>query len=316
MNAHLTGLHHVTAIASDPQRNVDFYTGVLGLRLVKRTVNFDDPSAYHLYYGDETGSPGSLVTFFYWPGRASRGRVGGGQMTTLTFSVATASLDGWQARLTRSGVAVHRLRRMGEAVLAFADPDGIPVELVGVDGDTRPGWTGAGITAGAAVRGLHTAVLTVRDASRTAALLTSTMDLVARGTEGNRTRYAAGAGGSGCLVDVIEDPAAPAGSGGSGTIHHVAFRVADDAAERAMQQRLDEAGYKVSAVHDRNYFRSIYYRERNGILFEIATDVPGFAHDEPVASLGSDLKLPAQFEPFRSQITAALPELRPAAIQG
>lgn len=315
MNAPITGLHHVTAIASDPQRNVDFYTGLLGLRLVKRTVNFDDPSAYHLYYGDETGTPGTLVTFFYWPGRAARGRVGSGQMTTLTFSVAPDAVDVWQARLERSGIAVHRTRRFEEDVLAFADPDGIPLELVGVDRDSRPGWNGAGLPAGAAVRGLHTAVLTVRDAKQTAALLTATMGFTRLGTEGNRTRYAAGEGGSGRLVDVIEDPSAPAGSGGSGTIHHVAFRVADDAAERAMQQRLGEAGYHVSSVRDRSYFRSIYYRERNGILFEIATDEPGFTHDEPVARLGSGLKLPAQFEPFRARITAALPELRPAAVQ-
>lgn len=316
MNAPVTGLHHVTAIASDLQRNVDFYTGLLGLRLVKRTVNFDDPSAYHLYYGDETGTPGTLVTFFYWPGQAGRGRVGVGQMTTLTFSVASAGLDYWQARLQQGGVAVQRMRRFGGDVLAFADPDGIPLELIGVDPDPRPGWGGADIPAGAALRGLHAAVLSVRDAKPTAALLSAAMGFVPLGTEGSRTRYAAGAGGSGCLVDVIEDPLAPAGIGGSGTIHHVAFRVADDAAERVMQQRLGEAGYHVSSVRDRNYFRSIYYRERNGILFEIATDVPGFAHDEPVASLGSELKLPAQFEPFRARITTALPELRPALVRG
>ena len=315
MNAPVTGLHHVTAIASDPQRNVDFYTGLLGLRLVKRTVNFDDPSAYHLYYGDETGTPGTLVTFFYWPGQAARGRVGVGQMTTLTFSVAPDALDTWQVRLERSGVPVRRMSRFDEEVLAFADPDGIPIEFVGVARDPRPGWTGAGIPAGAALRGLHTAVLTVRDASETAALLTPIMGFTPLGSEGKRTRYVVGAGGSGQLVDVIEDPSAPAGLGGSGTIHHVAFRVADDAAEQVMQQRLGEAGYHVSSVRDRNYFRSIYYRERNGILFEIATDGPGFAHDEPVASLGSELKLPAQFEPVRARITAALPELRPAAVR-
>lgn len=312
----VTGIHHVTAIASDAQRNVDFYTGLLGLRLVKKTVNFDDPAAYHLYYGDETGAPGSIVTFFYWPGFASRGRVGSGQMTAITFAAPAASLGYWQERLAIRGVSVARTTRFGEDVLAFADPDEIPLEIVGVAADERRGWTGADIPAEHALRGLHTAELSVRDAAATTRLLTDTMGYRHVRTEGNRSRFEAGPGGPGRYVDVIADPSRAGGRGGSGTIHHIAWRVADDADELAMQERLQQAGLHVSPVRDRNYFRSIYYRERNGILFEIATDVPGFAIDETVEALGSTLKLPVQFEPYRADIESELPmlEVRTAAV--
>jgi glyoxalase family protein len=300
----VNGIHHVTAIASDAQRNVEFYTGLLGLRLVKKTVNFDDPTAYHLYYGDETGSPGSIVTFFYWPGFAARGRVGVGQMTAITFSAPAESLDFWQERLASRGLDVKRGMRFGEDVLSFADPDGIPLEIVAIANDLRQGWSGGEIPAAHTLRGQHTAELTVRDAEATSRLLTDTMGYRPVRSEGARSRYEAGPGGPGRYVDVIADATSPIGRGGSGTIHHIAWRVADDAAELTMQDRLQQAGFHVSPVRDRNYFRSIYYRERNGILFEIATDIPGFAADEPVASLGTALKLPVQFEPHRADIEA------------
>jgi glyoxalase family protein len=312
MNAPVSGLHHVTAIASDPQANLDFYTGLLGLRLVKQTVNFDDPSAYHLYYGDCSGSPGTILTFFYWPGQAARGRVGSGQMTAISFSVPPAALDYWAARLAARGIGAERRARFGEEVLAFADPDGIPLELVADAADRRAGWAQAGIPVEFAIRGLHTAQLTVRAAVATEDLLVREMDFRLVRREGNRARFEAGPGGSGRYVDVVADASARPGAGGSGTVHHVAFRVADDAGELALHSRLVLAGYHVSGVRDRNYFRSIYYRERNGILFEIATDVPGFAVDEPAHELGATLKLPAQFEPHRAEIEAALPELHPA----
>lgn len=312
MNTPITGIHHVTAIASDPQRNVDFYNGLLGLRLVKKTVNFDDPSAYHLYYGDETGTPGSIVTFFYWPGMAAKGRVGAGQMTAITFSAPEDSLEFWQERLTRHDVAAQRVTRFGEDVLSFSDPDGIPVEIVATRDDNRAGWTGSGIARKHALRGLLTAQLTVRDARPTEDLLTNEMGYRLVRREENRARFEAGPGGPGRYIDVIGDATGPAGSGGSGTIHHIAWRVADDASERAMQQRLHEAGYNISPVRDRYYFRSVYYRERGGILFEIATEIPGFAVDEPVESLGAALKLPAQFEPHRHTIEKSLPEIHPA----
>jgi glyoxalase family protein len=311
MKNHVAGLHHLTAIATDAQTNIDFYAGLLGLRLVKKTVNFDDPSAYHLYYGDEAGTPGSIVTFFYWPG-APRGQIGSGQTTAITFSAPDQSLDYWQERLQRHDVAVERRTRFDENVLAFADPDGIPVEIVAVANDTRRGWTASGIPAEFALRGMHTAELTVTDSGPTSDLLTQVMGYTLVRRDGNRARFEVAPGGSGRYVDVIGGVKAPRGSGAAGTIHHIAFRVADDAAQLDMQERLMNAGYHVSDVRDRDYFRSIYYRERGGILFEIATDVPGFAVDEPAESLGSTLKLPKQFEHARSEIEAALPPLHGA----
>jgi glyoxalase family protein len=311
MKAHLTGLHHLTAIATDAQANIDFYAGLLGLRLVKKTVNFDDPSAYHLYYGDGLGTPGSIITFFYWPG-ARRGQVGAGQATAITFSAPEASLDYWRERLQSQDVAAERRTRFGEDVLAFSDPDGIPIEIVAVANDDRRVWTGAGIPAEFALRGMHTAELTVGDSGPTADLLTGLMGYSLVRREGNRARFAAGPGGSGRFVDVIGGAKAPRGTGGAGTIHHIAFRVADDAAELEMQERLQQGGYHVSDVRDRDYFRSIYYRERGGILFEIATDIPGFTVDEPLATLGTTLRLPKQFEAARPEIERALPPLQGA----
>jgi glyoxalase family protein len=311
MKNHITGLHHLTAIATDAQANIDFYAGLLGLRLVKKTVNFDDPSAYHLYYGDEAGTPGSIITFFYWPG-APRGQIGTGQITAITFSSPEKSLDYWRDRLQRHDVTVERHTRFGEEVLAFSDPDGIPVEIVAVANDARRVWTGAGIPAEHSLRGMHTAELTLSDSGPTSELLIELMGYTLVRRDGNRARYEAAPGGSGRYVDVIGGAKAPRGSGGAGTIHHIAFRVADDAAELDMQDRLIKGGYHVSDVRDRDYFRSIYYRERGGILFEIATDIPGFAVDEPAASLGTALKLPKQFEAHRKEIESMLPQLHGA----
>ena len=311
MKAHITGLHHLTAVATDAQTNIDFYAGLLGLRLVKKTVNFDDPSAYHLYYGDETGTPGTIITFFYWPG-ARRGQVGSGQTSAITLSARETSLDYWRNRLQQHDVAMERRTRFGEDVIAFSDPDGIPVEIVAVANDRRRGWVNAGIPSEHALRGMHTAELTVSDSAPTSDLLTGFMGYALVRREGNRARFEAAPGGSGRYVDVIGGAKAPRGTGGAGTIHHIAFRVADDAAELDMRARLMAGDYHVSEVRDRDYFRSIYYRERGGILFEIATDVPGFTRDEPVDSLGTALKLPKQFEAARTQIEQTLPPLRGA----
>ena len=312
MKHHITGLHHLTAIATDAQTNINFYAGLLGLRLVKKTVNFDDPTAYHLYYGDAAGTPGTILTFFYWPG-ASRGVIGAGQPSAITFSAPASSLDFWAERLQRAGVTATRRSRLGEDVLGFADPDGIPVEIVGVD-ESRLGWTGAGVAAAYAIRGLHTTELTVRDPAPTESLLTDHMGYTLVQRDGNRARFEAAPGGPGRYVDVIGDRGARRGTGGAGTIHHVAFRVAGDTGELDMQDRLKAAGFHVSEVRDRQYFRSIYYREHGGVLFEIATDVPGFAVDEPAASLGTALKLPPQFERARAQIEELLPPLQPARL--
>lgn len=309
LDTQVAGLHHVTAVATDPQANLDFYTGLLGLRLVKKTVNFDDPSAYHLYYGDAAGSPGSILTFFCWPG-ANRGQVGSGQVSTLSFSAAPAALEYWRERLRQRSVAVERKSRFGEAVLAFTDPDGIPVEIVAVASDARAGWTGAGIPAEHALRGLHTVELSVRNSGPTESLLSGAMNhrLVRR--EGNRARFEAGPGGSGRFVDVIGGALAPRGFGGAGTVHHVAFRVAGDVGQLQLQTRLEADGFAPSEVRDRSYFRSIYYREPGGVLFEIATDVPGFAVDEPADRLGTGLMLPKSLEYARAEIEAGLPPLR------
>ncbi|MGA3006930.1 MAG: VOC family protein [Opitutaceae bacterium] len=256
-----TGIHHVTAIASDPQANINFYAGLLGLRLVKKTVNFDDPSAYHLYYGDETGTPGSIVTFFYWPGYAGRGRVGPGQMTGLVFSAPPQSLDYWHDRLNQHGIAVKHTTRFDEEALALTDPDGLPCEIVAVADDSRQGWAAGNITVSQALRGFHTAELTVRPAAPTENLLTGEMGFRFVRRQGNRARFEAGPGGSGHYVDVISNTTAAPGLQGTGTVHHIAWRVPDDASQLAMQHRLADAGYGVSEVRDRCYFRSIYYRE-------------------------------------------------------
>ncbi len=312
--AAITGLHHITAIASDPQRNVDFYAGLLGLRLIKKTVNFDDPSAYHLYYGDETGSPGAIVTFFYWPGHEARGRVGAGQNTAIVFSAPAGSLDHWAARLGAAGVDTARRTRFGEDVLALADPDGIPLELVAVADDARAGWAGGEVPAEHALRGMHTAELTVRDAAKTERLIVETMGYRLVRRDGARARFAApgSEARSGSFIDVIGDPSAASGVGGAGTIHHIAWSVPDDATELELQARLERAGYPVSDVRDRDYFHSIYYREPGGILFEIATATPGFAIDEPVSTLGTELRVPKQFAHARAVIERRLPPLRAA----
>lgn len=307
MNSPITGIHHISAIASEPQRNINFYAGLLGLRLVKKTVNFDDPSAYHLYYGDTTGTAGSILTFFYWPGLSYQGRIGAGQTTALVLSAPSTSLDYWQERLTRHGVDVQRLTRFNEVTLQFSDPDHIPVEIVAVDHDSRKGWNGAGIPDEHVIRGFHTAELTVSLQHPTESLLTDQMGFRLVQREGNRARFEAGPGGSGHYADVVTDTQILRGLGGVGTIHHIAWSVPDDVSELRMQQVLQEAGFGVSEVRDRNYFHSIYYRERGGILFEIATECPGFAIDEPVDSLGQSLRLPSQFESRREAIEKALP---------
>lgn len=310
MQTPITGIHHVTAIASDPQQNVDFYTKVLGLRLVKRTVNFDDPTAYHLYYGDTSGRSGSIITFFFWPGSSQRGRIGSGQVSALTFSVAPSSLSFWQSHLREHGVKARCVERLGEKVLQFEDPDHIPVEIVGVGEDLRTGWSGAGISAEHALRGLHCAELRLSSKEATAELLVTRMGFKAVGEDGNRTRYAVGAGRSGSYADIVIDTSAPHGTDGCGTVHHVAWSVADEAAQTRVREEIRQTGALISVVRDRTYFQSIYYREPGRILFEIATQTPGFTVDEPLERLGEKLQLPPQFASRRSEIERALPALQ------
>jgi glyoxalase family protein len=309
MSRTTAGIHHVTAIASDPQRNLDFYAGTLGLRLVKRTVNFDDPGTYHFYYGDRTGRPGTLLTFFPWPG-ARPGRDGAGQAVRTSFAVPAGSLGFWKDRLTTAGVPGLVGREIfGEPALQFADPDGMALELVEDRHSAESDVTAHDAVPGdAAIRRIQGSLLQLRDAGMTSALLTDVLGLVPAGKEGDRARFipASGVGGG---VDLVTQAAATAGSMGAGTVHHVAWRAADSAEQAALRAGVVDAGLQPTPVIDRQYFRSIYFREPGGVLFEIATDDPGFLIDEPEATLGESLKLPPQYESQRSRIERALPAL-------
>ncbi|MCX6937252.1 MAG: ring-cleaving dioxygenase [Verrucomicrobia bacterium] len=307
----LLGLHHITAMAGDPVANVAFYTRVLGLRLIKRTVNFDDPSTYHLYFGDTVGTPGSALTFFYWAGQP-RGRIGSDQVTATAWSVPAASLDFWTARLTAHHLPFTTEARFGDQVLRFADPDGLGLEIVATrEPDPRQPWSHPDIPIAHGLRGFHSVTLTHAASARTAALLVSTMGAreTTRDETTRRARYALAQGVPGTCLDLLTLPDGPRGQPGLGTVHHVAFRVADDEAELAARSEWQTAGLNVSPQMDRNYFHSIYAREPGGILFEIATDTPGFAIDEPLETLGTTLKLPARYEPHRAAIEATLPPL-------
>jgi glyoxalase family protein len=304
-----TGIHHVTAISGGPQRNVDFYAGTLGLRLVKKTVNFDDPETYHLYYGDGAGSPGTIMTFFPWA-HAPGGRIGAGQLVVTSFSIPTSSLGYWTERLVEDGVRFERPRdRFGDTVLSFEDPDRLRVELVATE-DGRPGWSGGPVQAEHSLRGFHHVTLAVEAPDRTAGLMTDSLGFRSLDEAEGRIRLASGEGGPGYQVDVVNAAGLPHGSMGVGTVHHVAFRVPDEDTQLALREEVAALGYSVTPVLDRNYFRSIYFREPGGVLFEIATDPPGFAVDEDPEHLGEDLKLPPWLETRRDRLEEVLPPLR------
>jgi len=310
MNGRISGIHHITAIADDPQRNIDFYTGLLGLRLVKVTVNFDDPGNYHLYYGDGQGHPGTIMTFFAWPG-AQRGRHGNSQVTATSFAIPQGSAQFWHDRL-KAGVIEPgpAITRFGEPVIAFTGPDGLRIELVESAGaDATHAWDESGVPPEARIRGFHSATLTETGYERTANLLTKTMGFRLTGQEQNRFRYEIESGGASKTVDVVCAPGGVDGRVAVGTVHHIAWRTVDDAQQREWLETLSGLGYNLSPVMDRVYFHSIYFREPGGILFEIATDRPGFAADEPLADLGKSLKLPPWLESYRARIEAALPPI-------
>ncbi len=311
MSTYTSGIHHVTAIAGEPQPNVDFYVGLLGLRMVKKTVNFDDPGTYHLYYGDGAGTPGSIMTFFPWAG-APQGRIGAGQLTVTSFSVPAASLGYWTERLVAAGVRFEKPEnRFGETVLRFPDPDGLRLELVAAGEDHREGWTDGTVPAEDAVRGFHHVTLVVADPSRTARLMTDTLGFRQTGETEGRTRYEAGPGNT---VDVADGTGFPRGTMGVGTVHHVAFRVPDEETQLELREEVAALGYNVTPVLDRNYFRSIYFREPGGVLFEVATNPPGFAVDEEPEHLGETLKLPPWLEPQRDRLEEVLLPLRVPAV--
>ena len=309
------GIHHVTAIASDPQRNLDFYAGLLGLRLVKRTVNFDDPQTYHFYFGDEVGTPGSIMTFFPWPG-ARRGRQGSGQVAVTSFAVLPSAIGFWVERLLRYNVQYKGPTRRGsgadaEQVIAFTDHDGLMLELVGHPGaESRPAWADApAIPKEHAIHGFHGVTLWAERAEATEGVLVNTLGFRALREEGTTKRYTIGDGGPGMLVDVREIGGFGVGASGAGTVHHVAFAVADDESELVVRARVEQAHLHPTPVIDRNYFHSVYFREPGGVLFELATNPPGFATDEPVERLGESLMLPSQYEPHRAEIEAVLPRI-------
>jgi glyoxalase family protein len=304
-------IHHVTAIAREPQRNLDFYAGTLGMRLVKLTINYDDPGTYHLYYGDDLGRPGSLLTFFPWTaGRP--GRQGTGQTNGVGLAVPPASLGFWIERLLSRGVKYEGpTRRFEEQVLAFADPDGLLLELIATPQVNQvQGWRDGPVPAEHAVRGVHAVTIWEDGDAGSAGFLTGTMGFRAKGEAENRLRFESAQDGLGTVVDLRRAPGFWSGTDGVGTVHHVAFRAADDAEQRARHEQLRRLGVSVTDVRDRNYFRSIYFREPGGVLFEIATDGPGFTVDERPEELGTTLRLPPQYESMRQRLERALPPLR------
>ena len=307
MPHHILGLHHVTATVGDAQADLDFCLDLLGLRLVKKTVNFDNHDVYHFYYGDERGAPGTIWTTFPYKGRGVRvGAKGAGQVVATAFSVPAGSLDLWRARLASGDVVLRDGDpRFGEAVLHFDDPSGLWFELVESD-DRRVPWTGGGVAAEAAIRGLHSVTMTVRALGPTRDLMTGVLGYTVAGQEGARTRMAAGGAGAGHVIDILEDPAAPPAVNGLGTVHHVAMAIATPDEQLALREDLLALGVAVTEVRDRTYFQSIYFRVPGGVLFEVATIQPGFTVDEDPASLGRALKLPAWEEHQRAAIEAGL----------
>jgi len=308
--SNILGLHHVTAIAGDPQENLDFYNGVLGMRLVKRSVNQDAPDTYHFFYADDEGTPGTDLTFFPWP-HSGPGQPGHGLAAEVELAVRPDSLEWWEERLARQRVSTRPLEtRFGERALPFVDPHGMPVALVET-ADERPfaPWKRGPVPVERQIIGLHGVRIEERDAAPTKAFLTETLEFSAGAAENGWMRCVVAGGGSGRHVDVRETPAAPRGRWGVGGIHHVAWRVDDVAAESAMRERLRAAGRRPTEVIDRFWFRSVYFLEPGGVLFELATDGPGFAVDEAQEALGEALVLPPWLEPHRAQIERGLPQV-------
>ncbi|MEY2545086.1 MAG: glyoxalase family protein [Verrucomicrobiota bacterium] len=305
----LRGIHHITAIASEPQPNLDFYSGVLGLRFVKRTVNFDDPSAYHFYFGDRTGRPGTAITFFPWPG-ARRGSRGVGQVIATSFAIPTNAIEFWKSRFKEQRVLSEQTTsRFGDEVLRVADPDGLLIELI-----TSPQLDDVDLAYDSkvprefAIHGFHAPTLEMKQFPRSEKLLQMLgFELLAE--ENSRRRFAVNERSTSGKIDIVERTDGEFGLNSAGTVHHIAFRCADEAEQLEWRNRVADLGLHVTPVIDRFYFHSIYFREPNGILFEIATDGPGFTADEPVEHLGESLKLPAQYESQRAEIERILPPI-------
>ena len=309
LTAKIPGIHHVTCITGDVQKCTDFYVSVLGLRFIKKSINQDLPDTYHIYFGDYVGSPGTAMTFFGWPTWPKR-MAGSGQVNTVSFSVPQGSLDFWKSRLRKLGVEMGATSRFGTDAVVVHDPDGIEIELVAQSSD-QPWveWPDAPVGADHAIRGFHSVTMTLAETAATFDLLTKTMGFRKAGQEGHRTRFETGKGGPHSIVDVVESPGGPVGEESVGTVHHVAWRAPDAAEQLAWREALVKAGRNVTPVIDRYYFKSIYSREPGGVLFEIATDGPGFTVDETVESLGLSLSLPPWFQVRRDRLDETLPPI-------
>jgi glyoxalase family protein len=310
MSDRITGIHHITAIAGNAKRNLDFYTRVLGLRMVKRTVNFDDPGTYHFYYGNEKGTPGTILTFFPWEGIAG-GRAGTGMATEIGYSVTRDSLAFWADRFSQLNVSKGpAAERMGEIYLPFQDPDGLNISLIASpDTDNRQPWSTPEVPAGVGTKGFHSITLTLREIGPTASILTDVFGYRQERQEGNRYRFRTDAIPTAAIVDLVEAPKESRGLSGGGTNHHVAFRVANEEMQLAFREKILSRGLHITPKINRDYFYSVYFREPGGVLFELATDNPGFTVDEPLDQLGTHLKLPAQYESMRKEIEKSLPVL-------
>ncbi len=311
MKPALGGIHHITALASDPQRNIDFYAGFLGLRLVKKTVNFDAPDVYHFYYGNETGRPGTLLTFFPFPD-AAKGKRGVGEIAAVAFSVPAGSMDYWVDRLAGHAIDFDGpLQRFGEPVVSFEDPDGMVIELVGDAAAERlPGGKDASVGVAHVPRSLHGATFVESHDKIAGEFLSQTLGLRPVGREGNRSRYLIGDGPAAAKIDLLSRPDGNPARQSAGSVHHIAWRVATAEGQLAWRETLVQGGTSVTSVQDRMYFRSIYFREPGGILFEIATDGPGMLIDESQEELGSHLKLPPWLEAGRARLEERLIPVR------
>lgn len=308
MENKILGLHHITAIAGDAKRNFNFYSNILGLRFIKKTVNFDDPGTYHFYFGDEVGSAGTILTFFPWGEGIQQGRKGSGMATEIGYSVPKGSLDFWQKRFEQYNVIYNKpAEKFGEKYLTFLDPDGLKLELIeSKTEDNRKAWETDEVKADVATKGFHNITLTLNDIKPTAAVLTEIFGYKLIDQDVNRYRYATDAVENAAIVDLVELADEKRGLNANGTVHHVAFRVKNDEILMHFREKVEAFGLSITPQIDRNYFHSLYFREPGGVLFEIATDNPGFTVDESLEELGQNLKLPAQYESQRAAIEAHL----------
>ena len=309
MAATIPGIHHVTCITRDVQKCTDFYVSVLGLRFIKKSINQDLPDTYHIYFGDYLGTPGTAMTFFGWPTWPKQ-KVGSGQVTTVSFAAPGGALEFWTGRLKKLGIDHQRTSRFDTDAIVLRDADGIQIELVGQASDDRwKPWPDAPVDPEHAIRGFHSVTMTVAEAAATFNLLRSTMGFRQSGREGNRTRFETGPGGPHSVLELVESPEGPVGEESTGTVHHVAWRTQDPSTQLSWREQLMRSGRNVTPVIDRWYFKSIYFREPGGVLFEIATDGPGFTVDESPDKLGTTLSLPPWFQVRREQLDEILPPI-------